>query len=147
MDCCCSVWQAISRHLYSVRVCCAFIEGSHSSCLVWNKESFFSLLLPARTGSSKTRVSMTERRAAAVGLALAIITPVKVTLLWMSLSVFICSIFRTDHSPGELLHILFLAFPLSRSPRWCSWCENTKGSRFSRHTTPNSDHRACVPPL
>lgn len=48
-------------------------------------------------------------------------------------SVFICSIFFTEHPSGELLHILFLAFILCRPQKWCSWCENTKGSWFIRH--------------
>lgn len=65
----------------------------------------------------------------------------------MSLAVFICSISYTDHPSGELLHILFLAFILSRSQRWCSWCENTKGSRFIHHTTSTSDHPPCIPYL
>lgn len=59
----------------------------------------------------------------------------------MSPSVFICSIFYTEHPPRELLHILFLAFILSRPHQWCSWCENTKGSRFICHTyRPRTTH-------
>lgn len=73
--------------------------------------------------------------------------PVKVTLLWMSLAVFICSIFYADHPSGELLHILFLAFILSRSQRWCSWCENTKGSRFICHAASTSDQPLSIPYL
>lgn len=66
----------------------------------------------------------------------------------MSLSVFICSIFYTDHSPGELLHILFLAFILSRPNRWVSWCENTKGSRFICHAhRPQTTHRLSPSPF